>query len=81
CVMSVAPTSSPQTGYAYWTGTSFSTPLVSGMAALVIQKGQGSVPSPNVAGAIIQGACPSSDPNLPTGVINLPHTLQNKPCP
>jgi hypothetical protein len=80
CLISVARNSKTQ--YVYWVGTSFATPLVSGLAALVIQKGQGSVPPPDVAGAIMQGACPSPDPQLPTGVINLPHTLlQNKPCP
>jgi subtilisin family serine protease len=53
------------TGYAYWSGTSFATPLVSGLAALLLGECPGLTPS-QVAQAILQGA--QGD------VINIPNT-------
>jgi subtilisin family serine protease len=77
CLISLAH---PTTHYAYWTGTSFATPLVSGLAALVLEK-DGSWSSPGlVARTIYEGATPS-DLELGAGVINVPRTLEEPaPC-
>lgn len=64
-------------GYAYWVGTSFSAPLVSGQAALLM--GPGLLPA-DVTNEIRGGACPSPDPTLPNGIIDLPHALLGTPC-
>jgi subtilisin family serine protease len=66
------------TGYVYWVGTSFATPLVSGEAALLL--GMGKSPS-EVTGAITGNSCPSADTTIPRGIINLQHTLLGESCP
>jgi hypothetical protein len=58
--------SSP-TGYAYWSGSSFSAPLVSGLAALVLEAGASG--ADQVFDAIRCGA------PTPDGVINVPATV------
>jgi len=73
-LISRAP-SVPETGYAYWAGTSFAAPLVSGLAALTYEAFDpgttGSRASNEVKGAIECGAHLYSD-----GVINVGATLQ-----
>ena len=64
-------------GYAYWAGTSFSTPLVSGLAALALQS-QGPWPDVDcVKDRIIKAAAGNN------GIINIPATmalLEGSPC-
>jgi hypothetical protein len=52
----------PTPGYAYWVGTSFAAPLVSGQKALLLEHGGGIPPGDTL--------CPSPDPTLPNGIIN-----------
>jgi hypothetical protein len=58
--------------YAYWAGTSFATPLVSGLAALLLQKG---VPADEVYDTIKNSAVQVSDPALGAGIINVTKSL------
>lgn len=77
CLISLALNS--RTGYAYWVGTSFAAPLVSGQAALLLEAAQ--LPLPNVIGGIRGTTCLSPDPTLPHGIIYLPRALLGTSCP
>jgi hypothetical protein len=63
-----------ETGYTYWTGSSFAAPLVSGLAALVLEMGQGQMTAADVQAIIECGARPG-DRYLGSGVINVRRTL------
>lgn len=66
---------SNNTGYAYWSGTSFACPMVAGLAACVIEKGQGQLSPDQVRRIIECGATPVEDKDLGVGIINVPNTL------
>ena len=69
------------TGFAYWSGTSFAAPLVSGLAALVIERGGGQLSPGEVRRLIECGVTAVSDPALGKGIINVRNTLDNfEPC-
>lgn len=61
-------------GFVYWTGTSFAAPLVSGLAALVLEAGEGGLSPEEVERILLCGADPE-DPQ-DANVIHLPRTLQ-----
>jgi subtilisin family serine protease len=73
CLISLVRTDSSAYGFAYWLGTSFATPLVSGQAALLLDGTR--VTSSSTANEIIDGikdtTCSSPDLTLPNGIINL----------
>jgi hypothetical protein len=62
-------------GYIFWSGSSFSTPLVSGLAALVMRAGDGDLSPAEVENLILCCCSPTGDPYLGAGVINVKHTL------
>jgi serine protease len=64
-----------ETGYSYWTGSSFAAPLVSGLAALVLEQADGRLTPADVQAVIECGARPGGR-HLGSGVINVPRTLQ-----
>jgi subtilisin family serine protease len=69
-------TDETKTAYLFWSGSSFSAPLVSGLAALVIQAGQGRFTPNQVEVLITCGATPTEDHYLGAGVINVRRTLE-----
>jgi subtilisin family serine protease len=78
CVVGMATTS--PTGFAYWTGTSFATPLVSGLAALILDAADKPgvwLPAAWVAGTIYHGAVPTGV-EAGAGIISLPHALLSR---
>lgn len=75
-IIGLDPTSE-KTGASAWTGSSFATPLASGLAALLLQKGEqdeGITPD-GVINAIEKGAITVDDPDLGAGIINIPNSL------
>jgi subtilisin family serine protease len=60
-VVSLAMRTSPESGHAYWAGTSFAAPLASGLAALVLEAGGVEVSPDEVCGKIENGATTEYD--------------------
>ncbi|HEU5099285.1 MAG TPA: S8 family serine peptidase, partial [Roseiflexaceae bacterium] len=70
---------SRDTGYLYWSGTSFAAPLASGAAALAIEQHKGAATPAQVAVQLYTSALPPnlprSDDTLGAGIINLKQML------
>ena len=86
-VNSSDPNSQLTVSYGFWSGTSFSTPFVSGLAALLYEKPSTTQPN-RVYCAIAKGAKPlpgtaTPHPHLGAGVISVPRSLTLTPgaCP
>ncbi len=65
-----------QAGYIFWSGTSFSTPMVAGLAALVLDFAGRRLTPEEVENILRCGATRSDDPALGAGVINVQGALR-----
>jgi len=65
------------TGFAYWSGTSFAAPMVAGLAALVMERGGGQLSPQEVRRIIECGLTPVADDALGKGIIHVANTLNN----
>jgi hypothetical protein len=75
-VVGLSMNTSETSHYAYWSGTSFAAPLVSGLAALVLEQ-RHNVAGPNdVYDRIKNRAIVTPDPGLGTGIVDVPNTLK-----
>lgn len=61
--------------YVLWSGSSFSAPLATGLAALVVNCGQGNFSATQVRKLIECGAILRNDYALGAGIINIPNTM------
>jgi hypothetical protein len=73
-LLNSAPPSTTPVPYAYWAGTSFSTALVSGLAALVAAAGT-SWNSADVVAAIYNNKAASPDATLSGGIVSVANTV------
>jgi subtilisin family serine protease len=65
--------------FAYWAGTSFATPMVSGLAALLL--GSGQTPA-EVKSTLVTEASPvAPDESLGAGIVNVPNAVAAAPIP
>jgi subtilisin family serine protease len=77
--------SSGPSGYILWTGTSFSTPLISGLAALTLERSGGArgkaICLIENGASVIQTGRSSKDPIIGWGIINVDKSLTSMACP
>jgi len=72
--------SSPDTGYGYWAGTSFSTPLVSGLTSLVLEKYLSTLSCPSLGAQDVATMIATINPT--SQVLSIPGTLAGiSKCP
>jgi subtilisin family serine protease len=72
----VGPTyESGQINYVFWAGSSFSTPMATGLAALTLEAGAGKFTPGDVEALLACGATRTGDSHLGAGVINVRRTL------
>ncbi|MCB8941810.1 MAG: S8 family serine peptidase [Ardenticatenaceae bacterium] len=64
-----------RSNYIFWHGSSFAAPMVTGLAALVQQRGNGQLTPSQVRKIIECGATPVDDAALGAGIINVRQTL------
>jgi len=76
----VLPCGEYESGYAYWAGTSFATPLVSGLATLVIEE-YGPWPNPERVVQEMRDNARLADPSLANGIIHVSDTFSGNPPP
>lgn len=72
----ISKTLTTSSGFAYWTGSSFAAPMVSGLAAQVLDEANGNLTPAQVQAIIECGAVPSNDRYLGAGVINVRRTIE-----
>lgn len=65
----------PHTGFIFWSGSSFSCPMVSGLVALVLQSGHGEMTPAQVEEILRCGVSPTRDADIIAGIINVRRTL------
>jgi subtilisin family serine protease len=62
--------------YTYWSGSSFAAPMVSGLAALVLEEANGNLTPTEVRAIIECGASKTPDRHLGEGVISVKRTIE-----
>lgn len=62
-------------GFIYWSGSSFAAPMAAGLAALVMERGGGHLPPNDVRRIIECAATKVDDADLGAGIINVARTL------
>jgi hypothetical protein len=71
----VSLSASSSTGYRFWVGSSFAAPLVSGLAARLLEAGGGDLTPRDVRLFIVRSATMGQDVGLGEGIIYMPESL------